>query len=82
LTELSNTNWVLAAQVPGLPRLKAKRTIEPTAEALLAAIESYRERAKQAGYSVQRVIATYEASWSGFWLARWLAQRSVETHVM
>ena len=26
--ELSNTNWVLAAQVPGLPRLKAKRTIE------------------------------------------------------
>jgi transposase len=43
--------------VPGLPRLKAKRTIEPTAEALLAAIESYRERAKRAGHAVQRVIA-------------------------
>jgi len=72
--ELSSTKWVLAAQVPGLPRLKAKRTIEPTAEALLAAIESYRERAKRAGHTVQRVIATYEVSWSGFWLAhliRW-----------
>jgi len=27
--ELSNKSWVLAAQVPGLPRVKAKRTIEP-----------------------------------------------------
>jgi transposase len=80
--ELSNTNWVLAAQVPGLPRLKAKRTIEPAAEALLAAIESYRERAKRAGHAVQRVIATYEVSWSGFWLARWLARHGVETHVV
>ena len=35
--ELSNTSWVLAAQVPGLPRVKAKQTIEPTAEALLTA---------------------------------------------
>jgi transposase len=38
--ELSNASWVLAAQVPGLPRLKAKRSIEPTAEALMAAIAS------------------------------------------
>ena len=26
--ELSNVSWVLAAQVPGLPRLKAKRSVE------------------------------------------------------
>ena len=38
--ELSNTSWVLAAQVPGLPRVKAKQSIAPTAEALLAVIES------------------------------------------
>ena len=29
--ELSNKNWVLAAQVPGLPHTKAKRTIDPEA---------------------------------------------------
>ena len=29
--ELSNVSWVLAAQVPGLPRRKAKRSVEPTA---------------------------------------------------
>src|ERR1700751_1180954 len=80
--ELSNTSWVLAAQVPGLPRVKAKPSIEPPAEALLAAVEGDRARARAAGKTVQRVVATYEASWSGFWLARWLARRGVETHLV
>ena len=33
--EVSNQNWVLAAQVPGLPHTKAKRTVDPEAEALM-----------------------------------------------
>jgi hypothetical protein len=40
--ELSSKNWVLAAQVPGLPKSKAGRAINPTVEALMAAIEGYR----------------------------------------
>jgi len=80
--ELSNKSWVLAAQVPGLPQTKAKRTIEPDKDALLAAIEGYRTRAAAAGYNVTRVIATYEAGWSGFWLARWLIAQDVEVHVV
>src|SRR4051794_11434955 len=80
--ELSNKSWVLAAQVPGLPRVKAKRTIEPTADALLAAIQGYRERADAAGRHIERMVATYEAGWSGFWLARWLATHGIETYVV
>jgi len=80
--ELSNTSWVLAAQIPGLPGVKAKRSIEPTPEALMAAIENYRTRAVKAGRNVERVVAIYEAGWSGFWLARWLAQYGIETHVI
>src|SRR6202021_1688630 len=80
--ELSNKNWVLAAQVPGLTRVKAKQTIEPTAEALLAALQGYRARGKGAGRNIDRVIAIYEAGWSGFWLARLLATHGVETHVV
>jgi len=80
--ELSDKSWVLAAQVPGLRQLKAKRSVEPTAAALLAAIEGYRDRARAAGRVVERVVATYEAGWSGFWLARWLAARGIETHVV
>jgi len=75
--ELSNVSWVLAAQVPGLPRLKAKRSVEPTAEALMAAINGYRNRAREAGRMVERVIAVYEASGSGFWLARWLERGGI-----
>ena len=80
--ELSNANWVLAAQVPGLLRVKAKQTIEPRTEALLAAIDCYRERSRAAGRTVERVVAIYEAGWSGFWLARWLGQHGVEAHVV
>jgi transposase len=80
--ELSNASWVLAAQVPGLPRVKARRSVEPTVEALMAAIRTYRDRARQAGHTVERVIAIYEASWSGFWLARWLRQRNIDVHVV
>ena len=80
--ELSNKSWVLAAQVPGLPQTKAQRTIEPNKNALLAAIDGYRARAAAVGYAVDRVITTYEAGWSGFWLARWLAAQGVEVHVV
>jgi transposase len=48
----------------------------------MAAIEAYRERAREVGHTVERVIAVYEAGWSGFWLARWLALRDVEVHVV
>jgi hypothetical protein len=36
--EMCNTSWVLAAQIPGLPGVKAKRSIEPTPEALIVGV--------------------------------------------
>ena len=80
--ELSSKSWVLAAQVPGLQKTKAKRTIEPDKEALRSAINGYRARAVAAGYQVDRVVATYEAGWSGFWLARWLIAQGIEVHII
>jgi transposase len=80
--ELSNKSWVLAAQVPGFPQTKAKRTIKPDKNALLAAIDSYRTRAAEAGHSVKRVIIIYEAGWCGFWLARLLMTNDMEVHVV
>lgn len=64
--EVSNESWVLAAQVPGLPHTKAKRTVNPDSESLMAAIAGYRARAAATGHSVERVITVYEAGWSGF----------------
>src|SRR5579859_5069789 len=68
--ELSSKSWVLAAQVPGLPQTKAKRTIAPEKLALQSALNTYRTRAISAGHPVDRVVATYEAGWCVFWLAR------------
>ena len=56
LPEVSNKSWVLAAQVRGLPHTKADRTIDPEAEALLAAIAGYRARAVATGCSIDRMI--------------------------
>jgi transposase len=80
--ELSNSKWVMAAQVPGYANVKNKRAIEPTVQALIAAIESCRVRAAKTGRKVRRIIATYEAGWSGFWLARWLMRQGIEVHVI
>jgi transposase len=80
--ELSSKSWVLAAQVPGLPQIKAKRTVEPDKLAPQCAIDGYKARAGAAGHPVDRVIVTYEAGWSGFWLARWLIAMGVEVHVV
>lgn len=67
---------------PGLPYVKSRRVIEPSKEALSAALASYRARARAAGRAIERVIAIYEAGWSGFWLARWLAGQGVEAQVV
>src|SRR6202046_3307237 len=80
--EVSNESWVLAAQVPGLPHTKAKRTINPDAESLMAAIAGYRARATASGHSVERMITVYEAGWSGFWLARWIMRHGMEAYVI
>lgn len=80
--EVSNKSWVLAAQVPGLPHTKAKRSVSPGAEALLTAISGYRARAADLGHKIERVIAVYEAGWSAFWLARWLRRHGVEVYVI
>ena len=80
--EVSEKSWVVAAQVPGLPGSKPRRTLSPTAEALLEAVETYRARAARAGRIVDRVVLVYEAGYSGFWLARWLARHAVDTFVI
>jgi transposase len=48
----------------------------------MAAIGSYRARAAAAGRSIERIVAIYEAGWSGFWLARWLTARGIDVHVV
>src|ERR671932_2564741 len=68
--EVSNRSWLVAAQVPGLRQKGTKQQLVPRADALMAAIESYKRRAAAAGMAVDRVIVTYESGGSGFWPPR------------
>jgi hypothetical protein len=67
---------------PGVQRTarQAKRTIEPTLETLMAAIDAI-VLARPAAPSSRIAVNEKDGRTSG-WLARWLTSRGVETHVI
>jgi transposase len=81
VAEMSWTGWLVAGLVPGVER-PPKKKLEPDAEALLHLVRRWRDEAVAAGRTVGRMVLAYEAGRDGFWLARWLRARGVETHVI
>jgi transposase len=79
--EMSQSQWLVGALVPGLEREPEKK-LPPDPEALLGLLRRWRDEARKAGREVRRICAAYEAGRDGFWLARWLRARGVECHVM
>jgi transposase len=49
---------------------------------LFKLLHRWRIEAAQAGHQITRIVVAYEAGRDGFWLARWLRARNVETYVM
>src|SRR4051794_1302130 len=80
--ELSKTKWVLSAQVPGLQRVKAKQTIEPKAEALLAAIDGYRNRSEGGGANSRTRGRHLSGQLVRVLAGTLLGRHGVETHVV
>lgn len=79
--EMAQSNWLVAAVIPGIKRQPLKR-LDADAEALLKLLHRWRKEADQAGHPIRRVVVAYEAGRDGFWLARWLRTRSVESYVI
>lgn len=79
--ELSERKWVLAVQFPGNNR-HSRHSLEASCSDLFGLIERLKARCAAAGHKIERVILTHEAGRDGFWLARFLQQRSIEVHVM
>jgi transposase len=77
--EISQSAWVIAAHVPGLEHVKVRRRIEARGEALLLTIEQLKRRVTT---PFKHIIITYEAGYSGFWLARLLQQHGIEVYVI
>ena len=82
VVEMSETNWLVHAILPGIERRPMKK-ISVDEEGLLALLYRWRaEVEKKTGCSITRICVAYEAGRDGFWLARWLRDHGIEAHVM
>ena len=79
--ELSEKKWVLAVQLPGVRR-HSRHMLEACGDGLASFVERLKARCAAAGRKIARVILTHEAGRDGFWLARFLARRGIEIHVI
>jgi hypothetical protein len=81
VVELSQSSWLVGGVLPGIERQPRKK-LEPNPERLLAVLHRWRDEAVRAGGTITRIALAFEAGRDGFWLARWLAARGVEAHVI
>jgi transposase len=79
--EMGLASWLIAGRVPGVNR-SPLRKLDPDPKMLMARLHRWRDEAIQAGRTITRIAVAYEAGRDGFWLARWLRARGIETYVI
>jgi transposase len=79
--EMSQSSWLVAGIVPGVERQPLKK-LAIDERALLNLLNRWRAEAEKQGHRITRIAVAFEAGHDGFWLARWLAARGVEAHVI
>src|SRR5271169_188774 len=79
--EMSQSSWLVAGIVPGIERHPLKK-LEPNEGELLRLLMRWRAEATKIGRTITRIAVAYEAGRDGFWLARWLRVRDIETYVI
>src|SRR5438552_4165424 len=79
--EMSQSSWLVVGMLPGIERQPRKK-LEPSPERLLGLLHRWQHEAVGAGRTITRIAVAFEAGRDGFWLARWLAARGVEAHVI
>jgi len=79
--ELSNKKWVVAVQLPGVSR-HSRHVLDASGDGLVSFVERLKAKCAASGRKITRVILTHEAGRDGFWLARFLARRGIEVHVI
>jgi transposase len=79
--EMSQSSWLVAGIVPGIERHPLKK-LEPSEEELVRLLMRWRTEATKNGHTITRIAVAFEAGRDGFWLARWLRDRDIETYVI
>jgi transposase len=81
VVDIGHSSWVAAGVVPGLERHPMKR-LPADENRLLELIRRWEDEATKAGRMIKRIVVAFEAGRDGFWLARWLQMRGIESHVI
>ena len=79
--EMSQSSWLVAGIIPGIERHPLKK-LEPSEEELVRLLMRWRTEATKNGHTITRFAVAFEAGRDGFWLARWLRARDIETYVI
>jgi transposase len=79
--EMSQSAWLVSGLLPGVERQPLKK-LPPDPDQLFSVVNRWRGECRACGHEIERVVVAYEAGRDGFWLARWLAARGVEAHVI
>src|SRR3954471_2641376 len=79
--EMSQASWLAARLVPGIERHPLKK-LEPNEVELVRLLMRWRTEATQKGCTITRIAVAFEAGRDGFWLARWLRARDIESYVI
>jgi len=79
--EMSLKSWLVAGIVPGVSRAPLKK-LEADEDGVLRLLHRWRAEAARAGRHITRMVVAFEAGRDGFWLARWLRVRGIETYVI
>jgi transposase len=80
--ELSRTKWLVGALLPGSEKVTTIPVAGGDSEKLLAALRRIAAKAINAGYPEVRLRVCFEAGYDGFWLARLLIDRGIDTTVL
>src|SRR5262245_31389449 len=81
VVELSQSSCLVGVVVP-ITEGDHGRKLEPSLERLLGLLHRLQDAAVRAGCTITRIALAFEAGCDDFWLARWLAARDVEAHVI
>src|SRR5689334_5628056 len=79
--EMGLASWLVAGRIPGVERHPLRKQ-DPDPEALLARLHRWHDEGVQAGRTITRTAVAFEAGRDGFWLARWLRVRGIESYVI
>lgn len=79
--EMSQSSWLVAGLVPGVTRRPLKK-LASDEQALFGLLQRWKDQATANGRVVERIAVAFESGRDGFWLARWLAARGIEAHVI